>query len=158
MFNHGVSVFGSSPPVSVVSTGVGEALATSVGAAEGVSLAVGVAEGVALALGVAEGVTTGGATVSVGGVAAGGVAVTVAEGVAVGVGVTAAAHTSLVMVLVSRVTAPLRARSWPLKVAPVVAVIEVSANTWPVKSDEVPKVADEPTCQKTWQGCAPLIS
>jgi hypothetical protein len=93
MLTHGVSVFGSSPPVSVVSTGVGEGLEASVGVADGVALAVGVDEGVAVAVG---GVTTG-------------VLLGVAETVAVGV--TAAAHTSLVMVLVSRVTAPLRASS-----------------------------------------------
>jgi hypothetical protein len=36
--------------------------------------------------------------------------------------------------------------------------MEVNARTWPVKSVVVPKVADEPTCQKTLQACAPLIS
>ena len=38
-----------------------------------------------------------------------------------------AAQMLLVMVFVSSVTDPLRANSWPAMVAPVVAVIEVSA-------------------------------
>lgn len=96
---HGVSVFGNSPPVSVVSTGVDDGLADAVGVAE--ADADGVAD--AEAEGVAE-----------------------ADGVALG---TTAAQASFVMVLVSRVTAPSRAKSWPLKVAPVVAVIEAIANT-----------------------------
>jgi hypothetical protein len=44
-----------------------------------------------------------------------------------------------------------------LKLAPVVAVIEVNANTVPTKLDAVPKVAEEPTCQNTLQAWAPFI-
>lgn len=158
MFSQGVSVFGNSPPEVVV--GEGAITGVSLGVAEGVGVAVsvGVAVGVGVSVGVGVGVAV---AVSVGvalgvavlvGVAVGvAVSVGVAETVAVsvGVGVTAAAQTSLVMVLLSRVTAPLRASSWPLKEALVFAVMLVRAKTFPVKSLEVPKVAEEPTCQNT---------
>jgi hypothetical protein len=98
MFNQGVSVFGSCPPVSVVATGVGDSETTAVGLADGVSEvdAEGLADADALGVTEAVGVLD---------------AVADAVGVAVAVGVTAAAHTSLVIVLVSRVTAPLLANS-----------------------------------------------
>ncbi len=59
--------------------------------------------------------------------------------------------------LVSRLTAPLRASSLPSSVAPVFAVIVVSAITVPANTEFVPSVADAPICQYTLQGCAPLI-
>jgi hypothetical protein len=65
--------------------------------------------------------------------------------------VAAAAQTGVVIVLVSRVTAPLRARSRPAMVAPVVAVIDVMASTLPTRCDPVPSVAEEPICQNTLQ-------
>jgi len=49
--------------------------------------------------------------------------------------------------LVSNVTAPLRAKSLPFTVAPVVAVIEVRAIRLPTNAVLVPSVADSPTCQ-----------
>jgi hypothetical protein len=61
-----------------------------------------------------------------------------------------------VIVLVSRVTAPFRARTRPFTVAPVLRVAEVSAKIVPTKLVEVPRVADEPTCQKTLQACTPF--
>lgn len=60
--------------------------------------------------------------------------------------------------LVSSVTAPLLASNRPSKVAPVFAVIEVSANTLPTNDVFVPKVAELPTCQYTLHAWAPLIS
>lgn len=42
--------------------------------------------------------------------------------------------------------------------APVLRVIEVSARMFPAKSVSVPRVAELPTCQKTRQGCAPLVT
>lgn len=62
----------------------------------------------------------------------------------------------IVFVFVSNVTAPLRARRRPWKVAPVVAVIEVSARTLPTNRVPVPKVAELPICQTILQACAPL--
>ena len=55
------------------------------------------------------------------------------------------------MVLVSSVTAPLRASKDPWIVAPVVAVIEVNAITWPTSVELVPSSAELPICQKTLQ-------
>ena len=43
------------------------------------------------------------------------------------------AQIPLVMVLVSRMTAPLRAKSCPCTVAPVLAVMDVKAKMWPTK-------------------------
>ena len=133
-----VSVLGSSPPVTVVSSGVGVTSGDSVSSA-GVSDSVGVAVGeavgdaVGVAVGDAVGVALGdsvGAAVSAGVVVSVGVGVGVAvsEAVSVGVGVTVM-QASLVMVLLSSVTAPLSASNWPLNTAPVVAVIEVFART-----------------------------
>src|SRR6202158_3950723 len=51
--------------------------------------------------------------------------------------------------LLSRVTAPLRARARPSTDAPVVTVIDVKARMLPLKAVPVPSVADEPTCQNT---------
>src|ERR1035437_1198651 len=52
-------------------------------------------------------------------------------------------------VLVSIVTAPFLASNRPETVAPVVAVIQVSANTVPNRFEVVPSVAELPICQKT---------
>ena len=67
------------------------------------------------------------------------------------------AHCECVIVLVSRVTAPLRASARPSMVAPVVAVIDVRAMMFPRKAVPVPKVAELPTCQKTLHAWAPPI-
>ena len=61
----------------------------------------------------------------------------------------------LVIVLVSRLTWPLRARTRPWIVAPVSTVMLASAMTVPTKVVVVPMVAELPTCQKTLQACAP---
>jgi hypothetical protein len=87
-----VSVFGRTPPVWVVATGVGDSV--RIGVADGVAdeeaLVVGVAEGVDVVVGVPE---------------------VDDEAVGVALGVAAAAHVLFVMVLLSRVTAPSRANS-----------------------------------------------
>ena len=57
------------------------------------------------------------------------------------------AQSGLVIVLVSRVTAPLRASARPCSVAPVVIVIDVRARMLPTKAAPVPIVAELPTCQ-----------
>ena len=67
-------------------------------------------------------------------------------------------HSGWVNLLVSSVTAPLRAKARPCTVAPVVTVTDVSAKTLPTKVELVPSVAELPTCQNTLQACAPLIS
>jgi hypothetical protein len=53
----------------------------------------------------------------------------------------------LVMVLVSKVTAPFRASVRPSTVALVVSVIEVNARMLPLNEEPVPSVAELPTCQ-----------
>jgi hypothetical protein len=60
----------------------------------------------------------------------------------------------VVMVLVSNVTAPVRASSLPWIVAAVVAVMLAEAMMVPTKCVPVPSVAEEPTCQKTLHACA----
>ncbi len=101
-------------------------------------------------------VTTGGTTVVVVVVAvSGGTVVVVVVGVVV---VTGGAQVGIVTVFVSRVTAPLIANSRPSTVASVVAVMSVSANRFPRKTELVPRVAELPTCQKTLHACVPLIS
>jgi len=117
--------------VGVVPVGV------EIGVAVGVGVAVDVAVGVAVdvAVGVAVDVAV---DVEVG----------VAVGVEVGVGVTPLAHGDRVIVLVSNVTAPLRAYRLPLDTAPVVKEMEVSARMFPIKLVFVPTVAELPTCQK----------
>ena len=101
-------------------------------------------------------VTSGGTTVVVVVVAvSGGTVVVVVVGVVV---VTGGAQVGIVTVFVSRVTAPLIANSRPSTVASVVAVMSVSANRFPRKTELVPRVAELPTCQKTLHACVPLIS
>jgi len=63
----------------------------------------------------------------------------------------------VVMVSVSRVTAPLRARTRPSMVTPVVTLMEVRARMLPRNTEAVPRVAELPTCQNTWQAWAPLV-
>jgi len=64
----------------------------------------------------------------------------------------------VVMVSVSRVTAPLRARTRPSMVTPVVTVMSVKARMLPRNVEPVPRVAELPTCQNTLQAWAPLVS
>ncbi len=64
----------------------------------------------------------------------------------------------VVTVLLSSVTAAVRARSLPSTVAPVFAVIDARARIVPSKLVVVPSVAELPTCQKTLHAEAPLTS
>ena len=59
--------------------------------------------------------------------------------------------------MVSSVTAPVRAKSLPSTVVPVVAAIDARARTFPLNVVVVPRVAELPTCQKTLHAWAPLI-
>jgi hypothetical protein len=68
------------------------------------------------------------------------------------------AQLDMVIVLVSIVTAAVRAKSLPWIVAAVFAVMLSKAITVPTKRVPVPSVAEEPTCQKTLHACAPLTS
>ncbi len=52
-----------------------------------------------------------------------------------------------VMVLASKVTAPIRVNALPSSVAPVFKVMDWSAKMFPLKTEVVPKVAELPTCQ-----------
>src|ERR1035437_2773957 len=70
----------------------------------------------------------------------------------------AAASEQTATVLVSKVTAPLRASIRPDAVALVLSVIEVSASIVPNRFELVPRVAELPTCQKQLHACAPLMS
>ena len=66
-------------------------------------------------------------------------------------------HAVGVMLLVSSVTAPLRASARPIMFAPVVSVMLVSARMFPANEVVVPSVAELPTCQKTLHCDPPLI-
>jgi len=107
------------------------------------------------------GVVVGGVVVGgvvVGGVVVGGVVVggVVVGGVVVGGGWMT--QRGLVIVLVSRVTAPFRARTLPATVLPVSRDADCSAMMVPTKVVLVSRVAELPTCQKTLHGWAPLMS
>jgi hypothetical protein len=69
-----------------------------------------------------------------------------------------AAHVGAVMRFESNVVAPFRARRRPAMVAPVFAVIDVSARMLPTNSLPTSTVAELPTCQNTLHACAPLSS
>ena len=65
----------------------------------------------------------------------------------------------MVMVLVSSVTAPVRAQAAPqVIVAPVFSVMLACARISPVNDVPVPSVAELPTLQNTLPPCAPLTS
>ena len=78
-------------------------------------------------------------------------------GVAVGVRVAVGAATQRAIVLLSNVTAPFRAKTLPVTLAPVVRVALVSTMTLPANTLAVPKVAELPTCQNTLQLGPPLL-
>src|SRR5438552_18400829 len=61
------------------------------------------------------------------------------------------------MVLVSNVTAAVRANTLPSTVAPVVTVMEAKARMFPLNTEPVPRVAELPTCQKTLAALAPPL-
>jgi len=67
-------------------------------------------------------------------------------------------HAEMETWLESIVTEPFCARSLPSTVAHVMRVMLVSAKIFPTKLVVEPSVAELPTCQKTLQGLAPLIS
>jgi len=69
-----------------------------------------------------------------------------------------AVHDGLVMMLVSRVTAPLIASRRPSTVAPVLAEMLVRARTDPTNMEPTSTVAELPTCQKTLHAWAPPVS
>src|SRR5207245_6048936 len=62
-----------------------------------------------------------------------------------------------VMVLVSKVTAAVRANSRPSTAAPVVTVMEANARMLPLNTEPVPRVAELPTCQNTLAALAPPL-
>src|ERR1044071_7834348 len=64
----------------------------------------------------------------------------------------APAPAEVVTVFVSRVTAPFRAKALPVKPAPVVIVMLVSARMFPANVLPVPSVAELPICQKRFVG------
>jgi len=74
--------------------------------------------------------------------------------VEVGVG----AQKGAVILLLSRVTAAFLASSRPLMTALVFAVMAVRARIVPTNVEPTPSVAELPTCQKTLQAWAPLMS
>jgi len=59
------------------------------------------------------------------------------------------------MILLSKVTAPIRVRALPSRFALVNSEIDWSASIVPLETEFVPRVAEEPTCQKTLEACAP---
>jgi hypothetical protein len=63
-----------------------------------------------------------------------------------------------VSVTVSVVTAPLIANSRPDITSLVVVVMEVRARIFPMKMLLVPRVAELPTCQKTFAARAPFMA
>ena len=63
----------------------------------------------------------------------------------------------MVIVLVSNVTGPYRAKALPSSVAPVASVIDVRASMFPLKTEVVPRTAELPTCQKTLAAWTPRL-
>src|SRR6185436_18129216 len=61
------------------------------------------------------------------------------------------------MTLESSVTAAVRANSRPSVIAPVVTVMEAMARMLPLNTEPVPRVAELPTCQKTFAAWAPPL-
>src|ERR1019366_3096130 len=67
------------------------------------------------------------------------------------------AQCAAVIVSLINVTAPLRASARPSTVTPLPIEIDVKARMLPLKTDDVPSVAELPICQNTLHGCAPLM-
>ena len=61
----------------------------------------------------------------------------------------------MVMVVESRVTAPMRTRARPSSFAPVAKEIDWSAMMLPLKAEVVPMAAEVPTCQNTLAALVP---
>lgn len=124
------------PDGTVVEVGVVVGIGVDRSAGVGVGVGVIVGDSVGVRVGVAPGIEVGdgaivGDRVGVGVGVEVGVGVDVGVGLGVGVGV-GTAQKPFVIILVSNVTAPSRARSCPCTVAPVVAVIEVIAKICPM--------------------------
>lgn len=149
---------------SAVFVAAGAAVAVSVAAAIAVCVGAGsVADRVAVAVSVAAAIAVcvAGGIVAVGTAVAPRVAVgcgAAAVGVALGVAVADPfAHSAEPMLLVSSVTAPLRANARPDTPAPVFSVMLVSARILPLNAVVVPIVALDPICQYTLHGEPPLM-
>ena len=69
-----------------------------------------------------------------------------------------AAHAGPGAILLSSVTAPLRANALPDKVALVFSVMLVRATMLPMNEVVVPRVAEVPTCQNISHGEPPLMT
>lgn len=128
--------------------GVGVAVASATDDGDAVALA-GVAVAATVAPGVAVGVGNGVAMQPMKGPGPGGHVETTIGG--------ATLHVDVMILLVSRVTAALRANARPSTIAPVVTAIIVKARMVPRNVEFVPRLAELPTCQKTLQGLAPLM-
>jgi len=113
----------------------------AVGATVAVGVGVALGAGLGLGLGLGEGLALGDA-----------------EPLGAGLAATGEGHDDPEIVLLSMVTAPVRARARPFTVAPEVIVIDVRAMIVPARVDPVASVAELVTCQKTLHGLAPLIS
>src|SRR2546430_17052801 len=61
------------------------------------------------------------------------------------------------MALSSRLTAAVLANNRPSTAAPVVTVMEAMARMFPLNTEPVPRVAELPTCQKTFAALAPPL-
>jgi hypothetical protein len=59
--------------------------------------------------------------------------------------------------LLSNVTAPVLAKALPWRTAPVPSEMDARARMFPENVEEVPRVAELPTCQKTLAALAPLM-
>jgi hypothetical protein len=106
-----------------------------------------VVAGGAVSGGVVAGGAVSGGVVS-GGVVAGGVSTgVVAGGVSTGVVGILVRQPGAVNTLLSSETCPFRASALPSTVVSVLTDMDVKARIVPLKSDEVPKVAELPTCQ-----------
>jgi hypothetical protein len=63
----------------------------------------------------------------------------------------------VLMVLLSKVTAPFRAKALPWSTAPVPSEIDDNAKIFPANTELVPSVAELPICQNTLEAWAPLV-
>ena len=80
------------------------------------------------------------------------------EGVLATIAERAAQSVALLIVLVSRATAPFWVSNRPVMFAPVFAVTDVRARTVPTNVDPLPRVAELPTFQKTLHWLAPPVN
>ena len=73
-------------------------------------------------------------------------------------GASGSASTTQVRAPVARSNDRCQAAARPSSVAPVLRVMSVFARMVPMKAEFTPRVAELPTCQKTFPACAPLMS